>query len=67
MNIKLNKKDFIVERDELSLSELLKIVAPRHPIAAVRINGKFVKKENYPCSFLNENDRVVIVYMLGGG
>ncbi|MBN2364253.1 sulfur carrier protein ThiS [candidate division WOR-3 bacterium] len=67
MKIKLNKKDFSTDIKNPTVSYLLRQVAPIHPIAAVKVNGSFVKKTDYDILALKEGDNVTIVYMLGGG
>ncbi|MBN1619366.1 MoaD/ThiS family protein [candidate division WOR-3 bacterium] len=67
MKISLNKEIFVIPFDVVNIEDLIKLAAPRHPIAAVKVNGVFIKREEYGTFFIKENDTVIFVHMLGGG
>ncbi len=67
MKISLNKEILEIPGDEISIIDLIECTAPRHPIAAVKVNGVFIKRAEYSAFFVKENDAVTVVRMLGGG
>jgi thiamine biosynthesis protein ThiS len=67
MKIQVNKKDFEVLGERPSVADLLEQMAPRHPVAAVKVNGAFVRRGEYGTNILKGGDRVIVVHMLGGG
>ena len=68
MLLKVNGETQTIHRDQLSIVELLSLSNVESPeLVSVQLNGKFVGKERYKTTQLNENDEVDFLYFLGGG
>ena len=68
MLLKVNGETRTIHRDQLSIMELLSLSNVESPeLVSVQLNGKFVGKEHYKATRLNENDEVDFLYFLGGG
>jgi sulfur carrier protein len=68
MTIQINGETQQIERNELTLPELLvlaKVVSPE--LVTVQINGEFVDRGDFPSTRIQENDEVDFLYYLGGG
>lgn len=66
MKILLNGKEEELKYG-LTVEGLLKKLDLDERLVAVEINESIVKKEDYGGTMLNENDRVEIVHLVGGG
>lgn len=66
MNLRINAEDREVV-DNLSLRELVTQLdlTPEH--IAIELNQNVVRRADWPSTVLKENDRVEIVYFVGGG
>ena len=51
----------------INLSELLNKLKIQKNKVAIEVNGQIVEKNKYPNLTLNKNDKVEIVYFIGGG
>lgn len=68
MKIRLNNRDEAYpERDSLNVNELLKLKNYTFPMIIVKINGKLVKKEDYPVSVIKDGDDVTALHLISGG
>ena len=68
MNIKVNGKDQALDKDEVSVAELLTVCDVSQPdMVSVQLNGEFVNKENYQETVIKEGDEVDFLYFMGGG
>ncbi len=68
MKIKVNGKEKIVEKDGLSVAELLTISDVENPeVVSVQRNGEFVNKEDYSKVKIEEDDEIDFLYFMGGG
>jgi thiamine biosynthesis protein ThiS len=68
MSIKIfvNGKEEMLE-DKINISELLKQKNIRKEIVTIELNNKIINKKDYDTIFLNEGDKVEMVYFMGGG
>ena len=68
MNVKVNGKDQALDKDSVSVTEMLKICDVSQPdMVSVQLNGEFVNKENYESTSVKEGDEVDFLYFMGGG
>lgn len=68
MKIKVNGKDQSIQKNAVSVSELLK----RNKVEAiemvsVQLNGNFIDKNDFDKISLKENDELDFIYFMGGG
>ncbi|HDQ15615.1 MAG TPA: MoaD/ThiS family protein [Bacteroidetes bacterium] len=68
MNIILNnRKEQILGKDRITISELLEIKNFTFKMLVVRINNQPVKKENYDTAVINDGDNVMVLHLISGG
>ena len=68
MKIKVNGKDQVLDKSQVSVSDLLGINNVEMPdMVSVQLNGDFVKKEDFTNTHLKENDEIDFLYFMGGG
>jgi sulfur carrier protein len=65
--IKVNGKEQEIETPIL-LIDLIKINKVEQPdMVSVQLNEKFVERENYETTQINEGDEIEFLYFMGGG
>jgi sulfur carrier protein len=68
MNISVNGKDQVLDKVDVTVSDLLKINDVEMPdMVSVQLNGEFVKREEFPDTMLKESDEIDFMYFMGGG
>ena len=64
--IQLNGRKVNIKRN-FSVSDLLKKYKLDNKKIAVELNGAIISKINYKIKYLKNNDKLEIVYFIGGG
>ena len=67
MNILLNNREEKFSENTMSVSEMLLQKKFSFKLRIIKINGKFVAKENYDTTFIHEGDNVQMLYLMSGG
>jgi sulfur carrier protein len=68
MNLHVNGEAKTFDRERLAITDLLSLCKVESPeLVSVQINGKFVNKDRYEATQLNNDDEVDFLYFLGGG
>lgn len=68
MKIKVNGIEQEINKDALSIAELLGIAKVETPESvSVQLNGEFVDKAEFGAVRLKDNDEVDFLYFMGGG
>jgi thiamine biosynthesis protein ThiS len=67
MKISLNNRSEEFDRDEMTVSEMLKIKRFTYRMRIVKINGKLIKKEDYDRAVIRDGDDVQMLYLMSGG
>jgi thiamine biosynthesis protein ThiS len=68
VEIEINGKNFDLERDEVSISELISEYYPVEvPFFAVALNESFISKSQYQSTQLKSGDRIEILSPNPGG
>ena len=68
MKIKVNGKDQLIQKNEVSVSELLKKNNVESiEMVSVQLNGNFINKNDFDKISLKENDELDFLYFMGGG
>ncbi len=68
MKLTINGKDEQINKDKLSVSDLLKEKNVDMPdMVSVELNGDILDRENFDTTAVNENDTVEFLYFMGGG
>ncbi len=64
--IKVNEN--IVEwHDNLTISELLKIMKYTFPMLVIKVDGQLIKKDQYKTFVVPNNSHVKIIHLMSGG
>jgi sulfur carrier protein len=67
MNITLNNRPDSIDKDQITVSELLEIKNFTFKMLVIKVNGKLVKKEKYDSSYVNNGDDVTVLHLVSGG
>lgn len=68
MQIILNGKERKIDKEPLSISDVLKISGVENPaMLSVQLNGEFVKNEDFAATYLHKADKIDFLYFMGGG
>ncbi len=67
MKIKLNNREELFERDQMSIEELIHEKNFTFKLLVTKINGKLVKKDERDSAIVNDGDEVTILHMISGG
>ena len=67
MEIILNNNKEIIDRDHLTLEELIQYKNFTFPLLVTKINGHLVKKENRRNVTIKNGDDVTVLHLISGG
>lgn len=67
MKIILNNREEFFEKDLINIKELLQAKNYTFKIITIKVNGKFIKKEEYDATFIKEGDNVAAIHLITGG
>ena len=67
MNITLNNRPDSINKDQITISELLKIKNFTFKMLVIKVNGKLVKKDAYNSFKINNGDDVSVLHLVSGG
>ena len=68
MKISVNGKPEAIEKQALSVTELLILQKVRSPgMVSVQLNGEFLRREEFDSTVVKDKDEVEFLYFMGGG
>lgn len=67
MKIILNNIEQVVDKDTLSVNELLKLRIYTFKMIVVKINGVLIRKPEYDSTQIHEGDQVTVLHLVSGG
>jgi len=67
MQITLNNREEIIDRDTLSIEELIQYKNYTFKLLVTKINDQLVKKDDRTTTFIKDGDKVVVLHMISGG
>lgn len=68
MKLIVNGKEETINREEITVVELLKEMNVKMPdMVSVQMNRDILLRKNYDSIYMNENDEVNFLYFMGGG
>lgn len=67
MNIILNNRQETIDKDLMTVSELLKYKNFTFKLLVVKINGKLIKKDQYDTATIRDGDDVAVLHLTSGG
>lgn len=65
--ITLNNREEFFDKETLTVEEMLEIKKFSFKLRIVKINGRFIKKENYNTEIIKDGDNVDMLYLMSGG
>jgi len=66
IKIFVNGKEELYE-NKINVTELLKQKNIRQEIVTIELNGKIINRKDFQTIFLDDGDKVEMVYFMGGG
>lgn len=67
MKITLNNRPEEFDLDKMTVEQMIEIRKFSFRMRVVKINGKFIKKEDYGTALIKEGDNVQMLYLMSGG
>lgn len=68
MKLIVNGKEETINREEITVVELLKEMNVKMPdMVSIQLNRDILLRKNYDSIYMNENDEVNFLYFMGGG
>jgi len=67
MKITLNTEEVVLEKDTMTVTQLLEEKKFTFRMRVVKINGKLIKKDQYDYALINDGDDVQVIYLMSGG
>ena len=67
MNIILNNRPDEFDLEEMTVEQMLQIKKFSFKMRVVKINGQYIRKENYSTSVIKDGDNVQMLYLMSGG
>ncbi|MFO7574506.1 MAG: sulfur carrier protein ThiS [Bacteroidales bacterium] len=67
MKILLNNRKEVFDREEMTVSDLLKEKKMTFRMRIVKINGNLVEKDKYDTTQVSDGDNVQVIYLMSGG
>ncbi len=67
MKITLNNLPEVIDKETLTVAELLDYKRFTFRMLVVKINGKPIRKEDYATTSINEGDDVQVIHLISGG
>lgn len=67
MKILLNNRPEEFDADEITVDEMIVIKKFSFKMRVIKINGTFIRKEEYATASIKEGDNVQMLYLMSGG
>ncbi|MFH2141150.1 MAG: sulfur carrier protein ThiS [Bacteroidota bacterium] len=67
MQITLNNRPEIIDKDTITISELLVLKKFTFKMLIIKINDAFIKKDDYDNTIVKEGDQVIVLHLISGG
>ena len=67
MEIILNNNPEIIQEENISIAELIRLKNYTFRLLVTRINGQLVKKEDREKAMIKQGDDVMIMHLISGG
>ena len=67
MKILLNSREEEFDREKMSVSEMLLLKKFSFRMRIIKINNLLIAKDKYDSTFIQDGDRVEMLYLMSGG
>ena len=67
MEILLNNRKETIDKDRISVNDLLKVKKFTFKLLVTKINDKLIKKDERDSAIIVDGDKVTVLHMISGG
>ena len=67
MRITLNNREETIDKDQMTLAELIEYKKFKFKLLVTKINGELVRKDDRGTTVVSDGDKVVVLHMISGG
>ncbi len=67
MKILLNNREEEIDRESMSVSEMLDLKKFSFRMRIVKINGELISKDKYGSTIIHDGDNIQMFYLMSGG
>jgi len=67
MKVTINNVPEYIDKETLTIADIIQMKRYTFPMIVVRVNGKPIKKEDFSNTFVNEGDNIQIIHLISGG
>ncbi len=67
MNIILNNTPETIDREKISIAQLLILKNFVFKMLVIKVNGQVIKKQDYETTIVKDGDNVVVLHLVSGG
>ena len=67
MQITLNNRPEIIDKKEITISELINLKSFTFKLLVTKINGNLIKKADRETAVIKDGDKVAIIHLISGG
>lgn len=63
----LNNKDEYLEKNSMTISELLECKSFTFKMLIIKLNGRLIRKHEYDSTIVNDGDEIIVLHLVSGG
>ncbi len=67
MKILLNRREEEFDREKMNVSEMLQLKKFSFRLRIIKINNLLIAKDKYDSTFIQDGDKVEMLYLMSGG
>lgn len=67
MKILLNNREEIFDKENITVNEMLQLKKFSFRMRIVKVNGRFIPRDQYETTVLRNGDNVQMIYLMSGG
>ena len=67
MEITLNNRQELIDKEQLTVADLLIFKNFTFKMLVIKINGVLVKKDKYSTAIVRDGDNVIVLHLVSGG
>lgn len=67
MKIILNNKEEILDAEQLTVNELLKVKNYTFKMLVIKVNSQIIRKNEYNSALIHDGDDVMVLHLISGG
>lgn len=67
MKIILNNKEEILDAEQLTVNELLKVKNYTFKMLVIKVNSQIIRKTEYNSALIHDGDDVMVLHLISGG